>query len=45
MYFFGVKAFLISAIIITKIVYMGFLASYINRVALIIWIFIVLNKL
>jgi len=34
--FFGAKAFLISAIIIAKIVYSGFLASYISGVALII---------
>jgi len=34
-YFFGAKAFLISAIVIAKIVYLGFLASYANRVALI----------
>ena len=45
MYFFGVKAFLILAIVIVKIVYLGFLASYINRVVLIMWIFIILNKL
>jgi hypothetical protein len=37
-YFFSAKAFLISAIIIVKIVYLGFLASCANRVALIIWI-------
>jgi len=36
--FFGAKAFLISAIVIAKIVCSGFLASYISRVALIIWI-------
>jgi len=35
-YFFSAKAFLISAIIIVKIVCLGFLASYANRVALII---------
>jgi len=34
--FFSAKAFLISAIIIVKIVYSSFLASYTNRVALII---------
>ena len=45
MYFFSAKAFLISAIITAKIIYLGFLASYISRVAPIIWIFIVLNKL
>jgi len=37
--FFGAKAFLISAIVTAKIVYLGFLASYANRVALIIRIF------
>ena len=36
MYFFSTKAFLISAIIIVKIVYPCFLASRANRVALII---------
>ena len=36
MYFFSAKAFLISAIIIVKIVYLYFLASRANRVALII---------
>jgi len=36
MCFFGAKAFLISAIVIAKIVCLGFLASYTNRVALII---------
>ena len=35
-YFFNTKAFLISAIIIAKIIYSGFLASYANKVALII---------
>jgi len=40
--FFSAKAFLILAIIIVKI---GFLASYANRVALIIWIFKVLSEL
>jgi len=35
-YFFSARAFLISAIITAKIVYLGFLASYTNRVALII---------
>jgi hypothetical protein len=39
-YFFSTKAFLISAIVIAKIIYLGFLTSYINRMALIIWIFI-----
>ena len=45
MCFFGAKAFLILAIVIAKIVYLGFLASYISEVALIMRIFIVLNKL
>ena len=35
---FNTKAFLISAIIIVKIVYSGFLASRASGVALIIWI-------
>jgi len=35
-YFFSAKAFLILAIVIVKIVYSGFLASYANGVALII---------
>jgi uncharacterized protein YebE (UPF0316 family) len=42
-YFFGAKAFLISAIITAKIVYLGFIASYTNRVALIIQTSRVLN--
>ena len=33
--FFGTKAFLILAIVIVKIVYLGFLASCVNKVALI----------
>jgi len=33
--FFSAKAFLILAIVIAKIVYLGFLASYANKVALI----------
>ena len=45
MYFFGAKAFLILAIIIAKIIYLDFLVSCISRVALIMQIFIVLNKL
>ena len=45
MYFFNTKAFLISAIITAKIVYLGFLASYISGVALIIWISIILSEL
>ena len=36
MCFFSAKAFLISAIITAKIIYLGFIASYTNRVALII---------
>jgi len=43
--FFNTRAFLISAIIIAKIVYLGFLTSCANRVASIIWIFKVLSKL
>ena len=43
MYFFSIKAFLISAIITAKIIYLGFLASYANRVALIIQISRVLS--
>ena len=43
MYFFSTKAFLISAIIIVKIVYLGFLASYTSGVALIIRISRVLS--
>jgi len=43
--FFSTKAFLISAIIIAKIIYLGFLASHINKITLIIWISKVSNKL
>jgi len=43
--FFSTKAFLISAIIIAKIVYLGFLASYASGVALIIRISRVLSSL
>jgi len=43
--FFSAKAFLILAIIITKIVYLGFLTSRINRVAPIIRISRVLSLL
>ena len=43
MYFFSAKAFLISVIIIVKIIYPYFLASRANRVALIIWISSVLS--
>ena len=45
MCFFSAKAFLILAIIIVKIVYLGFLVSYASRVALIIWIFNILRLL
>ena len=45
MCFFSAKAFLISAIITAKIVYLGFLASYANGVALIMWISKVLSEL
>jgi len=44
-YFFSVKAFLISAIVTTKIIYSGFLVSRASRVALIIWISKVLSEL
>jgi len=44
-YFFSTKAFLILAIIIAKIVYLGFLASYASGVALIIRISRVLSSL
>jgi len=44
-YFFSAKAFLILAIVTAKIIYLEFLASYTNRVALIIWIFRVLSLL
>ena len=43
--FFGIRAFLISAIVMVKIIYLGFLVSYANRVALIIWISKVLSEL
>jgi len=43
--FFSTKAFLISAIVIVKIVYLGFLASCANRVALIMRISRVLSLL
>jgi hypothetical protein len=42
-YFFSTKALLISAIITVKIIYLGFLANYTSKVALIIWIFRVLG--
>jgi len=44
-YFFSTKDFLISAIIIAKIVYLGFLANCASRVALIIRISRVLSLL
>ena len=44
-YFFSTKAFLILAIVTVKIVYLGFLTSYISGVVPIMRIFIVLNKL
>ena len=44
-YFFSTKAFLISAIITAKIVYLGFLVSHTNRVAPIIQISKVLSEL
>ena len=43
-YFFSASAFLISAIITVKIIYLGFLASYTNGVAPIIQIFKVLSE-
>ena len=43
--FFSAKAFLILAIITAKIVYLGFLASYTSRVALIMWMSKVLSEL
>ena len=45
MYFFGTKAFSISAIITAKIVYLGSLASYTSGVAPIMRIFRVLSLL
>jgi len=44
-YFFNAKAFLILAIVTAKIIYLGFLVSYTNKVALIIRIFRVLGLL
>jgi len=44
-YFFSAKAFLISAIVTAKIVYLGFLVSCASRVALIMRIFRVLSLL
>ena len=45
MYFFNTKAFLILAIIIAKIVYLGFLASHTSGVAPIMQISRVLSSL
>jgi hypothetical protein len=42
-YFFSTKAFLISAIVIVKIIYLGFLVSYASGVALIMQISRVLS--
>jgi hypothetical protein len=44
-YFFSAKAFLISANITAKIVYLGFLASRTSEVALIMWMSRVLSLL
>ena len=44
-YFFGAKAFLILAIVIVKIIYLGFLASRTSEVALIMWISKALSRL
>jgi len=43
--FFSAKAFSISAIITAKIIYLGFLVSRANGIALIIWISKVSNEL
>ncbi len=43
MCFFGIKAFLILAIVIVKIVYLGFLVSRVSGVAFIMQIFRVLS--
>jgi len=43
--FFSARAFLILAIITAKIVYLGFLVSYANKVAPIIWMSKVLSEL
>ena len=45
MCFFSIKAFLILANIIAKIVYLGFLVSRTSRVALIMWMSRVLSLL
>jgi len=44
-YFYSTRAFLIPAIVTAKIIYLGFLVSYTNRIALIIWISKVLSRL
>ena len=41
--FFNIKAFLISAIVTAKIIYLGFLVSYTSGVVPIMWIFRVLS--
>ena len=43
--FFNTKAFLISAIVTVKIIYLGFLVSRANGAALIIWMSRVLGEL
>ena len=43
-YFFSTKAFLILAMVIVKIVYLGFLVNYTSGVALIIYISMVLSE-
>jgi len=45
MCFFSAKAFLISVIVITKILYLCFLASYASGAALIIQMSIILSEL
>ena len=45
MCFFSAKAFLILAIVIAKIIYLGFLASYASGVAPIMWKSRVLSSL
>ena len=45
MYFFSAKAFLILAIVMAKIMYLGFLASRASKVAPIMWILRVLSLL
>jgi len=43
--FFSIKAFLILAIVIAKIIYLSFLASHTSKVTPIIWIFKVSSEL